>query len=124
MQYKFYILKVLTLIFAIFVWWMSGNINVTGMQAVAASCQKIGQIQSIKYGTVERKQPGSQFQKVAEGTSLCKGDLLSTKSKAGKIVIVKISCTDPSLPNWILSGNSLAGVNNRCTPGSNPNIPI
>lgn len=52
MQYKFYILKVLTLIFAIFVWWMSGNINVTGMQAIAASCQKFGQIQSIKYGTV------------------------------------------------------------------------
>ncbi|MEH2196891.1 hypothetical protein [Nostoc sp.] len=116
MQHKFYILKVLTLIFAISVWWMSENLNITAMQAFAASSQNIGQITSINNGTVERKQPGDiKWQKVKVNTILNFGDLLRTKSNQGKKVAVTISCSSTLVPTWILSGdNPGVGVANKC----------
>ncbi|OYD88096.1 hypothetical protein CDG77_25680 [Nostoc sp. 'Peltigera membranacea cyanobiont' 213] len=118
MQHKFYILKILTLILAISVWWMSENLNITAVQAFAASSQNIGQIISVNNGIVERKQPGDiKWQKVGANTILNFGDLLRTTSNRGKKVAVKISCTNTLLPPWILSGNNPAvGVANKCLP--------
>ncbi|MEH1939228.1 MAG: hypothetical protein V7L01_03285 [Nostoc sp.] len=129
MQRKFYILKILTLILAISVWWMSGNLNITAMQAFAVSSQNIGRIISINNGTVERKQPGDiKWQKVGTNTILNFGDLLRATSNRGKKVAVKISCTNTLLPPWILSGENLAvGVANKCLPpgiDTSPQIPI
>ena len=118
MQHKSHLLKVLTLILAVSMWWMSENFNTTTMSALAASSQNIGRIISINNGTVERQQPGeTKWQKVGVKTILNFGDLLRTKSNTGKTVTVIINCTNPLVPSWKLSGDKpIIGVANGCPP--------
>ncbi|MEH1802225.1 MAG: hypothetical protein V7K64_29780 [Nostoc sp.] len=124
MRYKLYILKVLTLILTIFVWWMSGNPNLTANQAVATTCIPLGKIISVKDGFVERKKPQEIYKPIGRGIILCDGELLKTKSNSGKTVKVTIDCLDPSLRDWKLFGNQKeVGVANGCKSVGGLNIP-
>ncbi len=115
MRRKSFGMMILTLMLIALDWRNIGNFNLTGMQPVAAYCRHLGQISKIQDGSVERKQPGGQWQKIVRNTKLCSGEILRTTSNPGKKVISKIKCTGADNTERSISANKITGVNNLCS---------